>query len=95
MTHLCRISFDILGDLVKVSSQAMEDFFQIVLPRRFGQLPSMVRSLAVIDAWSMTTKHCWLGNVHRAPLGRGGPGGGAGDAEWSIMARADKQVFNG
>ena len=48
MTHLCRTSFDILGDLAKVSRQAMEHFFQIVLPRRFGQLPSMVRLLMVI-----------------------------------------------
>ncbi len=48
MTHLYRTSFDILGDLVKVSRHATEDFFQIVLPRRFGQLPSMVRLLAVI-----------------------------------------------
>lgn len=39
MTRLSPIS----GDIVKVSRQAAERFFQIRLPRCVGQLPSMVR----------------------------------------------------
>jgi hypothetical protein len=43
VTRLSHISADILGDIVKVSRQAAEQFFQIPLPRCVGQLPSMVR----------------------------------------------------
>jgi hypothetical protein len=45
-THLGRTSVGILGGFVKVSRQAAEHFFQIVLPRRFRQSPSVVRLLA-------------------------------------------------
>jgi hypothetical protein len=36
MARLFGTSFDVLGGLVKVSRQAAEYFFQIILPRRFG-----------------------------------------------------------
>ena len=87
MAHLCRTSFDILGDLVKVSRQAMEDFFQIVLARRFGQLPSMVRLLAVI--------RCAVHNHETLLARKPFPVRPWGEAEWSITARADRQVFKG
>jgi hypothetical protein len=41
--HLGLTGFEILGNLLKVACHAAERFFEILLPRRFGQLPSMVR----------------------------------------------------
>jgi hypothetical protein len=43
VTRLSSISADILGDIVKVSRQAAQQFFQILLPRCVGQPPSMIR----------------------------------------------------
>jgi hypothetical protein len=46
VTHRCQASFNIFGGPIKVSRKAAERFLQIVLPRRVGQSPSMVRLLA-------------------------------------------------
>ncbi len=73
----------------------MEDFFQIVLPRRFGQLPSMVRLLAVIRCAVHNHETLLARKLFPVPLGTRGTGRGYGDAELSITARADRQVFKG